>query len=157
LTALAAEPVLYDENGRGGHLAALVLDEVGRAPETPLILPLPRDPRLRRICDILVESPSTQLDLDAWAERAGASRRTLTRGFRAQTGLSFGEWRERARIARALAMMAEGGGAYEIATAVGYASPYALRVMMRRVLGAGSEGWAAQGASLRPAWAPGRG
>ncbi|WP_246694095.1 AraC family ligand binding domain-containing protein, partial [Methylobacterium sp. WL18] len=36
LTALGDEPVLYDEARRGGHLAALVLDEIGRAPETPL-------------------------------------------------------------------------------------------------------------------------
>ena len=50
LAALAEEPVLYDQDGRGGHLAALVLDEIGRAPATPLTLPLPRDPRLRRVC-----------------------------------------------------------------------------------------------------------
>src|ERR1700712_1866500 len=55
LTALAEEPVLYAEGGRGGHLAALVLDEIGRAPATPLVLPLPRDPRLRRVCLGLIE------------------------------------------------------------------------------------------------------
>lgn len=88
LAALTGEPVLYDEDGRGGHLAALVLDEIERAPETRLTLPLPNDPRLRRVCIALIDSPSATFDLDAWAEHAGVSRRTLTRGFRDETGLS---------------------------------------------------------------------
>src|ERR1700712_1952992 len=56
LAALTAEPVLYDEEGRGGHLAALVLDEIERAPETPLTLPLPTDSRFRRVCVGLIDN-----------------------------------------------------------------------------------------------------
>ncbi|MCJ2056590.1 helix-turn-helix transcriptional regulator [Methylobacterium sp. J-048] len=137
LAALGAEPVLYDEAGRGGHLAALVLDEIGRAPETPLTLPLPRDARLRRVCLGLIADPSATDDLDAWADRAGASRRTLTRGFRTETGLSFGDWRARARVIRALALTAEGRPAGAVATAVGYRSAQALRTTVARVLGSG--------------------
>ncbi|MCJ2010011.1 helix-turn-helix transcriptional regulator [Methylobacterium sp. E-041] len=135
LAALAEEPVLYDEAGRGGHLAALVLDEIGRAPETPLALPLPRDARLRRVCLGLIEDPGSADDLDAWATRAGASRRTLTRGFRQETGLSFGDWRARARVIRALALAADGRPAGHVAAAVGYRSRHALRATVGRVLG----------------------
>lgn len=134
LTALAEEPVLYETAGRGGHLAALVLDEIGRAPGTPLTLPLPRDPRLRRVCLGLIEDPASGDDLDAWAARAGASRRTLTRGFRAETGLSFGDWRARARVIRALALTAEGRSLQAVAAAVGYRSAQALRMTVARVL-----------------------
>jgi len=69
LPALAAEPMLYEEDGRGGHLAALVLDEIARAPETSLTLPLPRDPRLRRVCEALLQNPGSPVDLDGWAQR----------------------------------------------------------------------------------------
>ncbi|MER2268221.1 helix-turn-helix transcriptional regulator [Methylobacterium oxalidis] len=134
LSALTREPVLYDEAGRGGHLAALVLDEIGRAPETPLTLPLPGDPRLRRVCLGLIDDPASALDLDAWAARAGLSRRTLTRGFRRETGLSFDAWRARARIVRALALAADGRRAREIAAAVGYRSTQALRGRMDSLL-----------------------
>ena len=127
LVALTEEPVLYDEAGRGGHLAALVLDEIGRAPETRLTLPLPRDPRLRRICLALIADPAPALDLDDWADRAALSRRTLTRGFRRETGLTFGQWRARARVVRALALAADGQGPRQVATAVGYRSVQALR------------------------------
>jgi AraC-like DNA-binding protein/quercetin dioxygenase-like cupin family protein len=135
LTALAEEPVLYDTAGRGGHLAALVLDEIGRAPETPLTLPLPRDARLRRVCLGLIADPAAADDLDAWADRAGASRRTLTRRFRAETGLSFGEWRARARVIRALALTADGRPPAAVAAAVGYRSAQGLRATVARVLG----------------------
>jgi AraC-like DNA-binding protein len=39
-------------------------------------------------------------NLDGWASRAGASRRTLARLFRGETGLSFAEWRARLRAGR---------------------------------------------------------
>lgn len=133
LLALAREPVLYDIAGRGGHLAALILDEIAHAPETQLTLPLPSDPRLRRVCTAIMEAPGAALGLDDWAERAGASRRTLIRAFRTETGLSFGEWRLRARVIRALALSAEGLSPPAVARAIGYAGPRALEAAMRRV------------------------
>ena len=135
LEALSAEPLLYDEAGRGGHLAALILDEIARAPETALTLPLPRDPRLRRICDALLKDPALDIDLDGWAEHAGASRRTLTRGFRAETGMSFGDWRSRLRVLRAMTMASDGASPHQIVRAVGYQDQRALRTAARRVLG----------------------
>lgn len=141
LVALAAEPLLYDETGRGGHLAALILDEIARAPETSLTLPLPRDPRLRRICEALLKNPASPLDLDGWAQRAGASRRTLTRGFRSETGLSFGEWRTRMRVIRALTLATDGTAPHQIARAVGYADPRALRAAAARILGNAASSW----------------
>lgn len=135
LEALSAEPLLYDEAGRGGHLAALILDEIARAPETALTLPLPRDPRLRRICDALLKDPTLDIDLDGWAERAGASRRTLTRGFRTETGMSFGDWRSRLRVLRAMTMASDGASPQQVVKAVGYADQRALRTAARRVLG----------------------
>jgi AraC-like DNA-binding protein len=127
LASLGAEPVLYDEAGRGGHLAALVLDEIQRAPETQLTLPLPKDGRLRRICLGLIEAPATDLDLDAWADHCGLSRRTLTRRFRSETGLTFDQWRARARVVRALALAADGWSPRKVAASVGYRSIQALR------------------------------
>ena len=134
LAALGAEPVLYDEAARGGHLAALVLDEIQRAPETKLTLPLPSDPRLRRVCLGLIEAPATAFDLDAWADRSGLSRRTLTRRFRRETGLTFGQWRARARVVRALALAADGWTPRQVAASVGYRSIQALRERTKGLL-----------------------
>jgi AraC-like DNA-binding protein len=134
LVALSDEPVLYDTAGRGGHLAALVLDELIRAPDTPFALPLPRDARLRRLCHHLIEDPGLAFDIDAWADRVGVSRRTLTRRFRNETGLSFGAWRRRVRLLAAMTQQAQGGPVSKIAAAVGYGSPRAFQAMVRRIM-----------------------
>ncbi|MDQ0472553.1 AraC family transcriptional regulator [Labrys wisconsinensis] len=102
IAALAGEPPLYDEAGRGGHLAALIVDEIGRAADAALALPMPSDRRLVRLCHALMAAPQMRRGLDALAEAAGMSRRSLTRHFRAETGLSVLAWRRRARVLAAL-------------------------------------------------------
>ncbi len=135
LVALTGEPILYDLAGRGGHLAALVLDEIDRAPDTPFALPLPQDPRLRRLCRALIDDPGLDGGIDAWADEVGVSRRTLTRRFREETGLSFGAWRRRVRLLEALTRRARGAAMQEVTATVGYRSPRAFQAMMQRTLG----------------------
>ncbi|MFZ5673681.1 MAG: AraC family transcriptional regulator [Pseudomonadota bacterium] len=95
IDALAREPTEYDERGRGGHLAALIVDEMARAEDAALTLPMPRDGRLVRLCSTMI-TKGERRSLDDWAELAGMSRRSLTRHFRAETGLSVLAWRKRA-------------------------------------------------------------
>ena len=65
----------------------------------------------------------------------GLSRRQLERVFRADTGLSLGQYRERARLLAALPRLAAGEPVARVATDVGYATPSAFGAMFRRVLG----------------------
>lgn len=135
LVALCAEPPAYDEKGRGGHLAAIILDEIARAPATPFALPVPADRRLARLARRLIEDPALPHDIDGWTHEVGASRRTLTRLFRAQTGLSFGTWRRRLRLLAAATTLADGEPPARVAASVGYRSIAAFRAMARRELG----------------------
>jgi AraC-like DNA-binding protein len=132
--AFIEEPTLYAENGRGGHLAALILDEISRAKEGPFALPMPSDKRLQRLCKDLSETPSIDLDIDDWADNLGMSRRTMTRKFRTQTGMSFAEWRRRLRMAHVMRRQAEGARLDEAAADVGYRSLSSLRKAMREVV-----------------------
>ncbi|CUX05934.1 MULTISPECIES: AraC family transcriptional regulator [Agrobacterium] len=133
--AFLNEPTLYDENGRGGHLAALMLEEIANAQEGPFALPMPSDKRLQRLCRDLSETPSLDLDIDRWADNLGMSRRTMTRKFRIQTGMSFAEWRRRLRMAHVMRRQAEGARLEEAAADVGYRSLSSLRKAMREVAG----------------------
>jgi AraC-like DNA-binding protein/quercetin dioxygenase-like cupin family protein len=137
LVALSAEPVSYDEHGRGGHLAALVLDEIRRAPGAAFALPVPRDPRLAKLAKALIEDPGLSLNIDSWADAIAVSRRTMTRLFREQTGLSFGAWRRRLRLLRAAARQADGAPISRVAASLGYRSVAAFQAMARREFGAG--------------------
>lgn len=131
--AFLNEPTLYDENGRGGHLAALMLEEIANAQEGPFALPMPSDKRLQRLCRDLSDTPSLDLDIDRWADNLGMSRRTMTRKFRIQTGMSFAEWRRRLRMAHVMRRQAEGARLEEAAADVGYRSLSSLRKAMREV------------------------
>ena len=135
ILAALEEPAAYDEAGRGGLVARLILIELARIKDRPLDLPMPRDPRALRVARDLLDRPALPLDLDQWAERSGASRRTLARLFRHETGLSFAEWRARLRAVEGLARLSAGASVGASAKAVGYDSPSAFSAMVRRSLG----------------------
>lgn len=132
IVALAAEPPLYEAGSRGDHLASLLLDEVARAPTAAFALPIPRDARLAKLARAMIEEPGATPTIDEWADRIGVSRRTLTRLFREQTGVSFGCWRRRLRLLTAAAREADGEPAARVAASLGYRSLAAFRAMAKR-------------------------
>ncbi len=117
------------------HLLDVLLDELAILPLTPLDLPLPRDPRGVRAAACIREEPAARHTLAEVARAAAASPRTLERLFRAETGLPFAVWRQRARLLRALQLLAEGGAVADVAGAVGYGSTSAFVAAFRRALG----------------------
>ena len=72
--ALVDEPLLYDQAGRGGAIVSLIVSEIARAPRLPLVIPMPRDPRLRRVCARLLADPSDLRTLDGWSRDCGRLR-----------------------------------------------------------------------------------
>jgi transcriptional regulator GlxA family with amidase domain len=96
---------------------------------------MPRDRRLRRVCDQIVGEPGDQRDLDELAKLAGMGRRTFTRTFRDETGMAFAMWRQQIRLMAAISMLGEGQSITNIAYEVGYESPSSFTAMFHRVLG----------------------
>jgi len=135
ILAACAEPLEWDEAGRGGHLAALIAEEVARAPRLPFGVPALRDPRLRRLAEALGSDPASDLSLEQWAERCGASARTLARLFRAETGMGFARWRQALRLTEAAALLGQGASPARAAAAVGYASAPAFGAAFRAAFG----------------------
>jgi len=135
ILAACSEPLEWDEAGRGGHLAALILDEIARAPSLPLGVPAVRDARLQRLAAALRADPARAMDLEGWAAECGASARTLTRLFRQETGMSFGRWRQMLRLAEAAVLLSQGVPPARAAAAVGYASAPAFGAAFRAAFG----------------------
>lgn len=127
-------PLDYGERDRDGRIMALILDELRALPVLPLHLPMPRDPRLARICTAVMAAPALRRRLAAWGDEVGASSRTLARLFLRETGMSFGAWCRQARLLSALARLAEGQKVTSIALDLGYDSPSAFTSMFRRHL-----------------------
>lgn len=128
-------PLLYDENGRDGRVMRLILDEICAAPKMPLHIPMPRDPRLLRICRALLADPGQGGDLDDWARIGALGRRTLTRLFRQETGITLTLWLQQVRLMEALTRLSLGQPVTTVALDLGYDSPSAFTAMFRRVMG----------------------
>lgn len=113
----------------------LLLDEIGRLPERPLGLPFPSDPRLGRLCRHFLKAPAANAGIDDWAGALGMSRRSFTRLFRLETGVSFVTWRQQACIFASLPRLFAGEPVTNIALDAGYESLAAFSTMFRRMLG----------------------
>ncbi len=118
-----------------GRLLGVLLDQLEALPAIPLQLPLPRDPRAARVAAWLREHPDSPGLLKQVARRAGGSVRTVERLFRAETGMTFGKWRQQLRLLHALRLLAAGRSVTAVALEVGYDSPSAFIAMFRSALG----------------------
>jgi AraC-like DNA-binding protein len=122
----------YMPNSRDGRLARLILDELRVLPMLPLHLPMPSDPRVRRICEKLHQQLDDESTLADWAAHLQVDVKTIQRLFSGQTGMTFGRWRQQARLLRALELLASGDKVIDVALALGYGSPSAFATMFKR-------------------------
>jgi AraC-like DNA-binding protein len=122
-------------DARQTRIAEVIVDEVATAPSELLRLPSPQDVRLARITDALASNLSDSRRLEEWAAWAGLSARTLSRRFIAETGMSFAQWRQQARLLRALELVADGASVTAIAFELGYDNVSAFIDMFRRATG----------------------
>ena len=129
-------PLQYDEDGPAGHVIALIMAELHGLQSLPLQLPMPQEPRLKSLCLALLANPGDQRTLGDWARTVHASERTVARLFQSQTGLSFGAWRQQARLLEAMGRLGSGAPVTQVALDLGYDSVSAFSAMFRRAAGA---------------------
>ncbi len=129
------QPALYAPGTRAARIMALLIDEIAAMPPLALNAPLPNEPRLAALCRAMLLTPSVTFGVDEAASRVGLSRRSFTRFFRNQLGVSFGAWREQACLLSAIARLARGDSITRVAFDLGYSSPAAFSSMFKRVVG----------------------
>ncbi|MCD4483870.1 helix-turn-helix transcriptional regulator [Chromobacterium vaccinii] len=135
LEEAAKIPRLYQIDQREGRIMALLLDEIALMPELPFSIPLPKDTRLSRACQQFIEDPQSDISIDSMAIEARVSRRTFTRLFRHETGLSFLEWKQQVCLLTAIKRINNGELITRVAMDLGYSSPSAFTIAFRRLMG----------------------
>jgi AraC-like DNA-binding protein len=135
LVAAAETPTDYDEDGRDGLLMQLLVMEIAAAPVIPIAVPFPRSPALAALCQAFLERPCATAHIDQWATALAMNRRTFTRLFRRETGMSVAEWRQQACVAVALPRLAAGERITALALDLGYETSANFSTMFKRVLG----------------------
>src|SRR5471032_1173293 len=109
--------------------------EVAAAEADPLHLTMPRHPRLLAMAAAIADDPADETDLDSWALQTGLSRRSITRRFREETGMSLVEWRQIVRLQRGMELLTAGQPVTNVAIDLGYDSVSSFIALFRRTLG----------------------
>ncbi|MGO9604253.1 MAG: AraC family transcriptional regulator [Candidatus Binataceae bacterium] len=117
------------------HLISVLIDHMRAMESEAIHLPLPRDRRAKRIAVLLQSEPSDPRSLGELSRIAGASKRTLERLFKSETGLGFGKWRQQLRLGQALRLLAAGEPVTTAALDVGYDSTSAFISAFRMTFG----------------------
>ncbi len=117
------------------RLLTVLMDEIGLAHIEPLLLPLPSDPRALAAATMVLESPADGATAETIARQAGLSTRTLERLFRAETGMRFGLWRQKARLLESIRILGEGKSVTDGALESGYSSVSAYIAAFKQTFG----------------------
>ena len=132
---LDSDPDARPDHAREGLITALIVDELQRARPLKLGVELPRDARLKKLCEAMLRQPGRHASLEAWSAEAALSARTVSRLFRDELGSSFAQWRSQVLLAHALSMAARRKPMSHIAAELGYASASAFTAMVTRTVG----------------------
>lgn len=114
---------------------AFALDLLSVDPGADAGLPQPRTLWLREMTTQLAAQPGDRRTVEQWAAACAVSVRTLTRRFRAETGMPFSDWRTRLRVQAAMSELVAGGSVAAVARAVGFESASAFTTAFRRQTG----------------------
>jgi len=126
---------LSNRRAAHAHLISVLLDHLQIMESDPIHLPIPRDGRAKRIAAILQSEPGEKRSLIELAKIAGASKRTIERIFKVETGLGFGKWRQQLKLGHALRLLAAGDAVTTVAMDVGYDSISAFISAFRMTFG----------------------
>lgn len=135
LLKVAGVPELYPLGGREERLIAALLDELAAAPVEDLHLPMPRDPRLRRLAEMMLADPTDKTSKAAWATRIGISERSVSRLLLHEIGMSFGRWRRQLHVILALQRLTKGESVQTVALELGYENASGFVTMFRKAVG----------------------
>lgn len=144
LLRLATRPLLYDLGSPDARLVSVLLDELATVSIEKHRLPMPADPRLRRLVDAITAHPADGATTTTWAKRIGMGERTLNRLLVQETGLSFGRWRQQLHIILALQRLSRGASVQSVASELGYESASSFVTMFRKSLGTSPARYMAQ-------------
>ena len=128
-------PEHYDIDGPDGGIVSVIFDQLVAAPVEDLRLPIPSDPRLKKLTDLLIAAPADHASVAQWASRVALSERSLSRLLSEQVGMSFGRWRRQLHIVLALRHLSTGQTVQTVAMDLGYESASSFVTMFRKMVG----------------------
>ncbi|GAB2872710.1 helix-turn-helix transcriptional regulator [Paraburkholderia jirisanensis] len=132
---LASVPQNYEIDGHTDRLARVLLQELALMPMERLCLPVSNHPKILQIEHSLRADPGDRSTIRQWARRVAISERSLSRLIVAETGLTFGRWRQLFQLLFAIRELAGGASVQRVSDDLGYESVTAFITMFKKALG----------------------
>jgi AraC-like DNA-binding protein len=123
------------ESAASKHLLAVLRDQLSVQRELPLFVPTLKTPLALGVAAALASDPADTPRIRDLATELGVSNRTLERAFIADAGMPLGEWRQRSRVCRAIALLSGGQAVKDVALEVGYETPSAFVSAFKKSVG----------------------
>lgn len=125
----------YHDDRYSNLLVQLLLEALKQHTSLSLHLPWPQDARYHNICEYLIYHPTDSRTIPEWADEIYVSAKTFQRQFRQLTGLSFGKWRQQAKLLYSLEALSQGVAITEVAFTFGYQSHSAYSAAFKAFFG----------------------
>ncbi len=101
----------------------------------PLMVPMPSDPRAKRLASRVIDNPGTTLSLALLCEESGTSLRTMQRVFSREIGLPLSRWRNQATMVHAVQLLASDRTVTEVSLELGFESLSSFIYSFRKYFG----------------------
>ena len=116
-------------------LSYVLMDRLVKINPIEIYLPSTQDKLLAPILTQLEETPEDDSSLSVWAKRVFSTERTLARRFQKELKMSFNDWRQRAKLVKAMTLLKESISINEIAYQLGYSQGSSFIKMFRKHTG----------------------
>lgn len=117
------------------RLGLVALDELDALEPLQLFISSGEDPRLKKLISHIVNHAAQNESLESLSRRVGASVRTIERLFKAETGLTYRQWRSRFRLMNALEHIINGANTTTVAHQLGYLSVSSFTAAFKALFG----------------------
>ena len=117
------------------NTANLFWEEFYSANQHSFILPLPTDRRFKSFCKQVRTASFLAPALSTLANSVGASTKTITRLFKAETGMTYQEWRQQWRLFKAIELLSENRQVGDVAHQLEFSSNSAFIAFFKQQTG----------------------
>jgi len=135
LAALERMRLISLEDAMVGPLTEIIALEIAAIGREAPGLTLPRTLAMREWALRFLASPNSKTGVDQAAREVAMSRRSFTRHFEQEVGISFSLWKRAAIVHHAIARLAEGISVGDLAYEVGYENTSAFIAMFKASCG----------------------
>lgn len=117
------------------NTTALFWEEFYAAKRHSFVLPLPSHRRFSSFCQKVMQAEFVPPPLYSLAQSVGASTKTVTRMFKAETGMSYQDWRQQWRLLKAIELLSRDMPVSEVSDWLAFSSDSAFIAFFKKQTG----------------------